>query len=54
MRYVALALALCFSLAPVQAATSTSMHLVKSTKVRKNKVRAHKAPKRKVTHNHVN
>jgi hypothetical protein len=55
MRYVALALALCFSLAPLEAATSTSMHLVRvKSKVRKNKVKGRKAPKRKATHNRVN
>jgi hypothetical protein len=55
MRYIALALALCFSLAPLEAATSTSMHLVRAkSKVRKNKVKGRKAPKRRATHNRVN
>lgn len=46
MRYIAAAIALCLSLAPLEAATS---HILRSAKVKpnKNKFKPHKAPKRK-------
>jgi hypothetical protein len=49
MRLIAIALGLCISLAPLQAAARTThpanTHLVK---VKKNKVNGRKAPKRKI------
>jgi hypothetical protein len=45
MRILVLALALCFSLAPLGAAATTHA----KTKVKKSKVKGHKAPKRKHT-----
>jgi hypothetical protein len=51
MRYIALALALCISLAPLEAATHKNAHTVK---VKKNKSKGHKPPKHKNKTNHVN
>jgi hypothetical protein len=49
MRYIVLALALCFAFSPAEAASNKVPHKVKP---RKNKVKGHKAPKRqKVRHN---
>ena len=50
MRILVLALALCFSLAPLGAAATTHTYRVKSkTRVKRSKVKGHKAPKRQTT-----
>ena len=51
MRILVLALVLCCSLAPLGAAASTHTYRVKAkTKVKRSKVKGHKAPKRTTTH----
>jgi len=51
MRYMVLALGLCFALSPMEAKTRSNTHGVKS---KKNKVKGHKAPKPKVHRNTAN
>ena len=55
MRYIALALALCISLAPLEAAARTAHSNTHLVKVKRNKVNGRKAPKRKIKqHSRVN
>ena len=50
MRYIVLALALCFVISPMEAKTKAKPAKVQKPK----KIKAHKAPKQKVIHNKAN
>jgi hypothetical protein len=55
MRLVAIALALCFSFAPLEAAARTTHSNTHLVKAKRNKVNGRKAPKKKVKqHSRVN
>jgi hypothetical protein len=55
MRYLALALAFCFALTPLEAtARKPKVFPLKVVKAKKNKVKARKAPKQAKPHSRVN